>query len=342
MPPSGRRTAVNPLLEVTDLKKHFAFRSGILRKAGTVKAVDGVSFFIYPQQTFGLAGETGCGKTTLARCILRIMQPTSGEVRLEGKNLNLLKGRELKNARKNIQAIFQNPLMSLDPRMTTTKLIAEPLKTHNILPNNKMYDRIIELMNTVGLDEEQAQKYPHELSGGQNQRVAIARALSLNPKLLVLDEPTSSLDVSVQAQILNLLTEIQKTTRLGYFFISHDLSVLRYFSDILSIMYLGRIVEIGPSNSVFRNPSHPYTQLLLSSVPEFTLTGESFKANAPERVETLEPPPENGCKFYPRCPVRMDKCRTIDPLLHEVDNQHHAACLLFDNRPAGFYAGSNS
>lgn len=333
---------MNPLLEVSNLKKYFTLRSGVFRRVGTVKAVDGVNFSIYPQQSFGLAGETGCGKTTLAKCILRIMQPTSGKVRLEGKNIHLLKGQELKNARRNIQAIFQNPLMSLDPRMTASKLIAEPLKTHKVSPNEELYARIIDLMRTVGLDEEQAQKYPHELSGGQNQRVAIARALSLNPKLIVLDEPTSSLDVSVQAQILNLLTEIQRETGLGYLFISHDLSVLRYFSDVLSIMYLGGIVEIGPSNSVFKNPSHPYTQLLLSSIPEFTLTGESFEVKVPERVEILETPPENGCKFYPRCPVRMEKCKTNDPPLYQIDKEHHAACFLHDNKPVAFYSESNS
>jgi oligopeptide/dipeptide ABC transporter ATP-binding protein len=333
---------VNTLLEVTNLTKHFTLRSGVFRRVGTVKAVDGVSFSIYPKQTFGLAGETGCGKTTLAKCILRILQPTSGEVKIEGSNMYSLKGQELRNARRNIQAIFQNPLMSLDPRMTAATLIAEPLKTHRVIPSAKLYERIIELMRTVGLDEEQALKYPHELSGGQNQRVAIARALSLNPKLVLLDEPTSSLDVSVQAQILNLLTEIQKKSGLGYLFISHDLSVLRYFSDFLAIMYLGRIVEIGPSDAVFRNPSHPYTQLLLSSVPEFSLTGTSFEVKVPETVDMLGSPPEKGCKFYPRCPVRMDKCKTIDPTLYQVDSEHHAACLLFDNRPAAFYSASNS
>lgn len=328
---------MNSLLEVSNLTKIFTLRSGVFRKVGVIRAVDGVSFSVHPNQTFGLAGETGCGKTTLAKCILRIMQPTSGEVRLEDRNIYSLKGRELKDARRNIQAIFQNPFMSLDPRMTTAKLIAEPLKTHRVLPKEKIYDRTIELMNTVGLDEEQALKYPHELSGGQNQRVAIARALSLNPKLVVLDEPTSSLDISVQAQILNLLTSIQKKAWLGYLFISHDLSVLRYFSDVLSIMYLGRIVEIGPSESLFKNPSHPYTQLLLSSIPEFSLTGTSFQVKVPEHAEVSEAPPEKGCKFFPRCPFRIEQCKTNDPPLYEVDKEHHAACFLYSDKPVAFY-----
>ena len=326
------------LLEVNNLTKHFALRSGVFRRVGTVKAVDGVSFSVPPKKTFGLAGETGCGKTTLAKCILRIIQPTSGEVMVEGKNIFTLSGKELKVARRNVQAIFQNPLMSLDPRMTASNIIAEPLKTHHVLPKAKMDDRIIELMRTVGLDEEQSLKYPHELSGGQNQRVAIARALSLNPRLILLDEPTSSLDVSVQAQILNLLTEIQRKSGLGYLFISHDLSVLRYFSDFLAIMYLGRIVELGPSDVVFKNPSHPYTQLLLSAIPDLSASITSSEIKVSALAEVLESPPENGCKFYPRCPVRMEKCKTTDPTLFQVESEHHAACLLFDNRPSLFYS----
>jgi len=333
---------MTPLLEVTELRKHFTLRSGLFRKVGIVKAVDGVSFSIDAQQTYGLAGETGCGKSTVAKCVLRIMEPTSGEVKIEGRNIHAIKGNELKQTRRNIQAIFQNPFMSLDPRMTAASLIAEPLRTHRVLPKQKVSDRVLELMRTVGLDEEHASKYPHELSGGQNQRVAVARALALSPKLVVLDEPTSSLDVSVQAQILNLFTEIQKREGLSYLFISHDLSVLRYLTDVLSIMYLGRIVETGPSEEVFKNPSHPYTQLLLASVPEFTLTEAGFKVEVPDRIEAAGVPPENGCKFYPRCPYRMEKCKTNDPPLYKIGEKHLAACFLHENEPFAFYQEANN
>jgi len=333
---------VSTLLEVSDLKKYFTIRSSFHRKAGVVKAVDGVTFSVEPRETFGLAGETGCGKTTLAKCILRIQPPTSGTVKLEGEDLYSLKGEKLKEARKKVQAIFQNPFVSLDPRMTVNKIIAEPLTTHRVLPHEKIPDRISELLQTVGLSDEHSLKYPHELSGGQNQRVAVARALALSPKLIVLDEPTSSLDVSVQAQILNLLTDIQEKTGLGYLFISHDLSVLRYLTDALSIMYLGRIVEIGPSDDVFKNPAHPYTQQLLTSVPEFTLTETGIITKVPEQPERFEAPPENGCKFYPRCPFRMDKCKMNDPPLYEINKGHHAACFLHDNKPVAFYPDSNS
>jgi oligopeptide/dipeptide ABC transporter ATP-binding protein len=328
---------VRTLLEVENLKKYFAIRGSFFRKAGLVKAVDGVSFSIQPHQTFGLAGETGCGKTTLARNILRILPPTSGSVELDGQDIYALKGEELKGARRKIQAIFQNPFVSLDPRMTVQKIIAEPLTTHRVLPNEKLHDRIIELLERVGLNGEHALKYPHELSGGQNQRVALARAIALSPSLLILDEPTSSLDVSVQAQILNLLTEFQQREGLAYLFISHDLSVLRYLTDVLAIMYLGRIVEIGPSDDLFGNPAHPYTQLLLVSIPELTLTEGVLKTEVEGEAERFEPPPAEGCKFYPRCPFRMDKCKVNDPLLYMVNEKHHAACFLHDMKPVAFY-----
>lgn len=328
---------MKPLLEVVNLKKYFTIRSAFFRKGGVVKAVDDVSFSVEPKETFGLAGETGCGKTTLAKCILRVFQPTAGNVRLDGKDVFSLRGRELKGARRRIQAIFQNPFMSLDPRMTVQRIIAEPLKTHRVLPNEKIRGRVLELLRTVGLGEEHVLKYPHELSGGQNQRVAIARALALKPDLIVLDEPTSSLDVSVQAQILNLLTDIQEQSGLGYLFISHDLSVLRYLTDKLAIMYLGRIVEIGPSDAVFNNTAHPYTKLLLASVPEFSLTETALSGELPELPERFEAPPENGCKFYPRCQFRMDKCKSNDPSLYQIAQEHYAACFLHENKPATFY-----
>jgi oligopeptide/dipeptide ABC transporter ATP-binding protein len=333
---------VTPIIEVLDLKKYFTIRSGLLRKSGVVKAVDGVSFSVEPHQTFGLAGETGCGKTTLAKCVLRIVQPTSGQVKLDGEDIFSLDRKRLKNARRNIQAIFQNPLMSLDPRMTVQALVAEPLKTHKVISAEKIPEKVMELLRKVGLDQEHVLKYPHELSGGQNQRVAIARALAVSPKLIVLDEPTSSLDVSVQAQILNLLTQLQRDSGMGYLFISHDLSVLRYLSDVLSIMYLGRIVEMGPSGHVFENPFHPYTQLLLASVPEFSLTEGRFSAQVPAQPEISERLSEGGCRFYPRCPLRMDKCKNNDPPMYRVNEEHLAACFLYEDKPLAFYREPDS
>jgi oligopeptide/dipeptide ABC transporter ATP-binding protein len=332
---------VTSLLELEDVKKYFAVRSTFFRKGGIIKAVDGVSYTVNAGQTFGLAGETGCGKTTLAKCILRVLEPTSGTIRLDGDDVFDLRGEALKNARRRIQAIFQNPLMSLDPRMTVQSIVAEPLKTHRVIPDNEIQGRILELLRTVGLSEEHFLKYPHELSGGQNQRVAIARALALNPNLIVLDEPTSSLDVSVQAQILNLLTDIQEKAGLAYLFISHDLSVLRYLTDSLAVMYLGRIVEIGPSDDIFANPAHPYTQLLLSSVPDFTITDSGFSGTLAEMPERFEAPPENGCRFYPRCQYKMDKCKVNDPPLYKISEKHNAACFMHEDGPANFYSKPN-
>ncbi|RLG85044.1 MAG: peptide ABC transporter substrate-binding protein, partial [Thermoprotei archaeon] len=257
------------LLEVTDLKKYYPIRAGIFgRIVGYVKAVDGVSFAIDYGKVLGLVGESGCGKTTVAKCILRLVEPTAGSIIFEGKDLAKIKGKELKKQRKYIQAVFQNPFLSLNPRLKVKSIIAEPLTTHMKLTKIEISERVKKLLEIVGLPATIAERYPHELSGGQAQRVAIARAIALNPKLVILDEPTSALDVSVQAQILNLLTELKDRLNLSYMIISHDLSVVRYISDDVAVMYLGKIVEISETEELFKNPIHPYTQALLSAVPE--------------------------------------------------------------------------
>lgn len=308
------------LLEVRSLKKHFRLPGGWL--AGDVKyvhAVDGVDFAISFGETFGLVGESGCGKTTLGRIILRLIEPTSGEVLFNGKNLLAINDREMKFIRREMQIVFQNPLSSLSPRLRMEQIVAEPLITHNILEKNEIRRRVIELLEQVGLGAQFLDRFPHEMSGGQCQRVAVARALALNPKLIVLDEPTSALDVSVQAQIINLLDELKHSLGLTYLFISHDLNVVQHISDRIGVMYLGKLVEVGPSEDVYIEPLHPYTKALFSAIPMPTVLEnyelKILEGNVPSPVN---PPP--GCRFHTRCPLAQEICLEKEPVLHQVSS----------------------
>ncbi len=317
------------LIEVVELRKYFSV-GGILFRRAKVKAVDGVTFIIPRGKTLGLVGESGSGKTTVGKLILRLLEPTSGHVYYRGRDIYKLRGRELKEFRRKAQIIFQDPYMSLNPRMTVYNIITEPLKVHEIRVEDPQ-KFVVDLLYQVGLNETHLYRYPHEFSGGQRQRIAIARVLALRPEFIVLDEPTSALDVSVQAQILNLLKELQARYQLTYLFISHDLGVVRYMSDYIAVMYLGKIVEMGPSETVFENPLHPYTQVLLSAIP----VPDPEMAKTRKRVKvTGEPPspinPPSGCRFHPRCPYAMERCRREEPVLQEVERNHWVACWLHD------------
>ena len=306
--PDGRA-----LLEVRDLVMHFPVRSGVFsRVSAWVRAVDGISFDLAPGETLGLVGESGCGKTTVGRAVLRLLEPTSGEVVFDGQDLIAMNRRELRAARPRMQIVFQDPYASLNPRMTVGDIIGEPLRVHRMARGSELDDRVVSLLERVGLQASYRFRYPHEFSGGQRQRVGIARALALQPELLICDEPVSSLDVSIQAQILNLLQELQDEYSLSYLFISHDLSVVEHIADRVAVMYLGRFVELAPVDELFREPRHPYTQALMSANPV------PDPASAVERIllegdvpSPLHPPP--GCRFHTRCPRVMDTCRTVAP-----------------------------
>ncbi len=320
-----------PLVKVVDLKKYFPVK-GVFRVKGWVRAVDGVSFEIMKGQTLGLVGESGCGKTTVGKLVLRLLEPTSGEVYYNGENIYKLKGSKLKEFRRKAQMVFQDPYSSLNPRMTVFDIIYEPVKVYKL----KVSDPekfIVDLLYKVGLNESHLYRYPHEFSGGQRQRIAIARILALNPEFIVLDEPTSALDVSVQAQILNLLKDLQAKYNLTYLFISHDLGVVRYMSDWIAVMYLGQIVEFGPAEEVFEKPLHPYTKALFSAIPipdpELTRKREKLKAPG-EPPSPINPPP--GCRFHPRCPFRMDKCSREEPEMIMVEDKHWVKCHLYTKK----------
>ncbi|MCE4603631.1 MAG: ABC transporter ATP-binding protein [Aeropyrum sp.] len=312
------------LLEAHNLKKYFPVR-GILFTKGYVKAVDDVTLGIPRGKTLGLVGESGSGKTTLGRVILRLEEPTSGRIVFDGQDVTRLKGRALKEFRRRAQIIFQDPYGSLNPRKTVYSLIAEPMKVHGVrVEDTREY--IIKLLYQVGLNETHLYRYPHEFSGGQRQRIAIARVLALRPEFIVLDEPTSALDVSVQAQILNLLKDLQRTYNLTYLFISHDLGVVRYMSDYIAVMYLGKIVEMASSDELFEKPLHPYTKTLLSSIP--IPDPKIAKSKARIRIPGEPPSPYNppsGCRFRTRCPIAVDKCLS-EPPLEEVERGHWVAC----------------
>ncbi len=316
-----------PLVEVRKLKKYFPVK-GLLRVKGYVKAVDGVSFNIERGTTLGLVGESGSGKTTVGKLILRLLEPTSGSVYYDGKDVFKLKGKELKEFRRKAQMVFQDPYSSLNPRMTVFQIIMEPVKVHKIKVSDPE-SFVVKLLYRVGLNETHLYRYPHEFSGGQRQRIAIARVLALRPEFIVLDEPTSALDVSVQAQILELLKDLQRDFNLTYLFISHDLGVVRYMSDYIAVMYLGKIVEYGPAEEVFEKPLHPYTQALFSAIPipdpVETRRRKRIKVSG-EPPSPINPPP--GCRFHPRCPITKDVCRREEPKLEEVESGHYVACWL--------------
>ncbi|MFQ5432999.1 MAG: ABC transporter ATP-binding protein [Nitrospinota bacterium] len=316
------------LLKVKGLKTHFPIYSGVFsRRTGAIRAVDGVSLSIGPGETLGLVGESGCGKTTLGRSILRLVEPTGGEVTFEDKNILRMGRSELRLMRRKMQIIFQDPYASLNPRMTVGRIISEPLTIHGTMKKAEMEERLAELMRQVGLRPELVKRYPHEFSGGQRQRVGIARAIALNPDFIVCDEPVSALDVSVQAQVLNLLAELNRKFTIAYLFISHDLSVVRHISDRVAVMYLGRIVEEADRSKLFDSPAHPYTEALLASVP---VTNPKTK----RKVIVLkgDPPspasPPSGCHFHPRCPIKRRECETTGQTLKELSPGHRAACMV--------------
>ena len=320
------------LLEVKDLQMYFPVSSGMLfqRTVAYVKAVDGVSFTVKRGETFGLVGESGCGKTTLGRCILQLYKPTGGQVIFEGQDLAALKTKQMRRMRREMQVIFQDPYSSLNPRMTAGNIIGEPLIVHGLVNGKAQYrERVAELLQNVGLNPYMADRFPHEFSGGQRQRIGVARALSVSPKFIVADEPVSALDVSIQAQIINLLEDLQEQYNLTYLFIAHDLSVVRHISDRVGVMYLGHIVEMAERNEIYRNPIHPYTRALLSAVP---IPDPVLDAQRERVLLTGEVPsplnPPSGCVFHPRCPVANDSCSVTSPQLREVEPDHHAACIL--------------
>ncbi|MCA0399908.1 MAG: dipeptide ABC transporter ATP-binding protein [Proteobacteria bacterium] len=318
-----------PLLRVKDLKKYFGLKGGILaREVERVHAVDGVSFDIAPGETLGLVGESGCGKSTTGRCVLRLIEPTSGEVAFEGKDVIAMQGEDLRNLRRDMQIVFQDPFASLNPRMTVGAIIGEALIIHK-LANNKseIEDRVAALLQKVGLKSEQMRRYPHEFSGGQRQRIVIARALAVEPKLIVCDEPVSALDVSIQAQVINLLEDLQQELNLTFLFIAHDLSVVEHISDRVAVMYLGRIVEIAPSRDLYVNPLHPYTEALLSAVPIPDPTVKRKRIMLQGDVPNPINPP-SGCHFHTRCPIKQDVCMREVPKLKPTKDGHFVACHL--------------
>ena len=321
---------MSPLVEVRNLSMEFVRRGGrIGGHLQRIKAVDNVQLVINRGETMGVVGESGCGKTTLGRCLLRLIEPIAGEVIFDGNNILAMSPSSLRSLHREMQLLFQNPFSSLNPRMNVLNLIAEPLRTHTKMQKNQLVEKVETLLVEVGMSAEHLKRFPHQISGGQAQRVALARALALNPKFLVLDEPTSALDVSVQAQIINLLIELQGRHGLTYMFISHDLGVVQHISDRIAVMYLGQIVELALSEDIFNSPKHPYTQALLSStpVPDPDKTGERII------LEGIVPNPANpptGCRFHTRCPFVMDICSIEEPKTSSVSDGHWAACHLLD------------
>jgi oligopeptide/dipeptide ABC transporter ATP-binding protein len=320
------------VLQVNELTKHFpVFERGVIlrRKLGDVHAVDQVSFSIKKNETFGLVGESGCGKTTIAKCVLYLERPTSGKIFFDGKNITEIfkKGRKVQvlALRRQMQYIFQNPYSSLDPRMTVADIITEPLEVHKHIPREQWQDRMYELLKMVGLEDYHAERYPHEFSGGQRQRVCIARALAVDPRFIAADEPVASLDVSIRAQILNLLQELQQKLGITYLYISHDLSTVRHICHRVAVMYLGKIVEIAETDELFENPLHPYTVALLSAIPIPDPKKKTHRIILPGEVPSPLNPP-SACRFHPRCPRRIDICSKLEPPLLEVRPGHWLAC----------------
>jgi oligopeptide transport system ATP-binding protein len=334
--PAGRSDDTLPVLRVRDLTKYFPVRSKILKRTlANVQAVDGISFDVYPGETLGLVGESGCGKSTTGRAVLNLQPATSGSVVFEGQELVGLSRKKMRPLRRNIQLVFQDPYASLDPRMQVSRIIAEPLVIHKVLSGSDLKRRVAELMSLVGLNPEHASRYPHEFSGGQRQRIGIARSLALNPRLLVLDEPVSALDVSIQAGVINLLDDLRHRLGLSYVFIAHDLSVVRHISDRIAVMYLGKIVETASTAELFKRPAHPYTQALLSAIPlpdpsrERTRKRILLEGDLPSPVN-----PPSGCRFRTRCfkfanqlnDAERQKCIDVEPLAENRDIGHPVAC----------------
>ena len=327
--------AGKPLVEVRGLKMHFPIYKGtfLRRQVGAVKAVDGLDFDVFPGETLGLVGESGCGKSTTGRAILQLYKPTAGDVTFDGKSLVTMSPSDLHATRRRMQMIFQDPYASLNPRMTVGNIIGEPITTHKLAAGKEAtLHRVQELMRTVGLDPRYVRRYPHEFSGGQRQRIGIARALATEPQFIVCDEPISALDVSIQAQIMNLMDELQKEFGLTYLFIAHDLSAVRHISDRVAVMYLGRMAELADAETLYEDPKHPYTQALISAVPipdpkiERTRQRIVLEGDVPSPIN-----PPSGCTFHTRCPYAMDRCKTEVPAFRDVGDGHHVACHLMDD-----------
>ncbi|OIK10088.1 dipeptide ABC transporter ATP-binding protein [Bacillus sp. MUM 13] len=318
-----------PLVKVENLKKHFPIKGGLLGKnVGEVKAVDGVSFFIKKGETLGLVGESGCGKSTTGRMLLRLLEPSEGKIYFEGRDITTLSQGEMRKMRREMQMVFQDPFASLNPRHTVEKILEEPLIVHGTADKKERKRRVKELLEIVGLSSYHAKRYPHQFSGGQRQRIGIARALAVNPKLIIADEPVSALDVSIQSQVLNLLQDLQKEFDLTYLFIAHDLGVVRHISDRVGVMYLGHIVELADSEMLYRNPLHPYTQALLSAVPIPDVDYKKERVLLQGDVPSPSNPPK-GCPFHTRCPNAMEVCSTAKPVMQEIETGHYAACHLY-------------
>ena len=326
---------VAPLVQVRDLRKHFPVRSGVMSRVGSwLKAVDGVSFDIAPGETFGLVGESGCGKTTVGRSLLRLIEPTSGSVRFDGTELVGCSRRQLRDLRPRMQIVFQDPYASLNPRMTVGSIVGEALRVHGMAQGKQLDARVAEMLERVGLPAAYRSRYPHEFSGGQRQRIGIARALALEPRFIVCDEAVSALDVSIQAQVLNLLADLQREYGIAYLFISHDLNVVRHVADRVGVMYLGRLVEVGPTEALFENPQHPYTRALIAANPVPDPRVPS--AHVPLQGEVPSPlSPPSGCRFHPRCPVARAECSAARPEVVRIGAGHEAHCVLAEGATEG-------
>ncbi|AVK95432.1 dipeptide ABC transporter ATP-binding protein [Lysinibacillus sphaericus] len=318
------------LLKVEGLKKYFPIRKGFLNtQVGDVKAVDNVSFEVFEGETLGIVGESGCGKSTTGRLLMRLLEPTAGNIEFGGKMLSSLSNSEMRKARRDIQMIFQDPYASLNPRHSIGKILEEPLIVHGMGNSKERKQKVIELLKIVGLNEYHVKRYPHQFSGGQRQRIGIARALMTNPRLIIADEPVSALDVSIQAQVLNLMQSLQKELKLTYIFISHDLGVVRHISNRVGVMYLGKLVELTASENLYVEPLHPYTQALLSSVPVPDPTFEREQLIISGDIPSASNPP-SGCAFHTRCPFKKAQCSSVVPNMQEVKPGHYVACHLYD------------
>lgn len=318
------------ILEVNNLKQYYPIKGGFFRRTiGQAKAVDGISFKINEGETMGLVGESGCGKSSAGRSILRLQTPTDGTVLFDGEDITKIQGRKLREARQGFQMVFQDPYASLNPLQMVGDIVAEPIKNYHKISKEELEKEVKALLVKVGLNTEDYYKYAHEFSGGQRQRVGIARALALKPKLIILDEPVSALDVSVQSQVLNLLDDLQEEFNLSYLFIAHDLSVVKHVSDYIGVMYLGHIVEQGPSDEIYNNPKHPYTQALISAIPEIDPEKRKERILLTGDLPSPANPP-TGCPFHTRCPIAQEACKTTKPKYKEVSQNHFAACLLIE------------